>query len=84
LNVYFRVSNLLDRRNTIGVYRFTGSSTDDGYLRSSMGESAVNQIATDINRAPVSSFLQSYQWSMLNPNLFSLPRRMFLGAIVDF
>lgn len=84
LNVFMRVSNLLDRRNTIGVYRFTGSSTDDGYIRSSIGEATVNQIATDINRAPVESFLASYQWSMLNPNLFSLPRRMYLGAIIDF
>jgi len=84
MNVYFRVSNLLDRRNIINVYRFTGSPTDDGYLRSGRGQSAFDQIANDINRAPASSFLASYQWRMLNPDNFSLPRRMYLGAILDF
>ncbi len=84
LNVYFRVTNLLDRRNVIGVYRATGSSTDDGYLASGRGLLELADIASDSNRAPVEAFIAQYNWRMLNPNNFSLPRRMYIGAIVDF
>lgn len=84
LNVFFRVTNLLDRRNVIGVYRATGSSNDDGYLASGRGLLELADIASDTNRGPVEAFIASYNWRMLNPNNFSLPRRMYIGAIVDF
>jgi outer membrane receptor protein involved in Fe transport len=81
LNVYIRVSNLLDRKNTVGVYTFTGSPTDDGYLNSAKGEVFLQAIGSSRN---LDSYLDSYQWRLLNPNNYSLPRRMFLGAILDF
>ena len=78
LNVYCRVSNLLDRRNTIAVYPATGEPDDDGFLRSPVGRSALQgQVDQD-------AYLRSYQWRVLNPNFFSLPRRIFLGASVSF
>lgn len=83
LNVYLRVSNVFDRRNIQGVYRFTGSPTDDGYLISSDGISALNALSADAGRN-VDAFLASYSWRVLNPDNFSLPRRIFLGAIFDF
>ena len=82
VNVYFRVSNVLDRRNIISVYPATGSPDDDGYLASSRGLDAI-QSAEGSGR-PVDSYVASYQWRMLNPNNFSLPRRMFLGAVFNF
>lgn len=82
MNVYCRVSNLLDRRNIINVYPATGSATDDGFLRSTFGQ---NQIATVQNSLrEVEAYLASYQWALLNPNNYSLPRRIFVGAIFDF
>ena len=33
VNIYFRVSNILDRRNIIGVYSATGRPDDPGLAR---------------------------------------------------
>lgn len=78
LNVYFRVQNLLDQRNIVGVYPFTGSPDDDGYLTSPQGQNIVN------NTIDPASYLLSYQWRLLNPGFYTLPRRIFLGALVNF
>ena len=48
VNVYFRVANLLDRRNVVSVFGYTGSPTDDGYLASVEGQSFVNGISASI------------------------------------
>jgi len=82
LNVYVRISNLLDRQNVLGVYSFTGSPEDDGYLASSFGQNDIQTIQNSVRQ--VESFLASYQWAIVNPNLYSLPRRIFLGAIFNF
>ncbi|MEZ4961600.1 MAG: carboxypeptidase regulatory-like domain-containing protein [Saprospiraceae bacterium] len=82
LNVYLRVSNLLDRKNIIGVYRFTGSPDDDGFLRSADGQSFIQGGISD--GRSLDGFLASYQWRLLNPDNYSLPRRIFLGATLDF
>ncbi|MCB0703943.1 MAG: carboxypeptidase regulatory-like domain-containing protein [Saprospiraceae bacterium] len=82
MNVYVRVSNVLDTRNTVKVYPATGSPSDDGYLDSSRGLDATESI-TNSGNSP-DAFLASYQWRMLNPTYYTLPRRIFLGAIFDF
>jgi hypothetical protein len=82
LNVYLRVSNLLDTRNILDVYEKTGSAKDDGFLRSSFGRDQINSIAN--SQREVEAYLASYQWRLLNNDYFSLPRRIFLGAIMDF
>ncbi|MCB9273706.1 MAG: TonB-dependent receptor [Lewinellaceae bacterium] len=82
LNVYCRVSNLLDRRNVINVYSATGSPEDDGYLRTPQGQSQLRTIES--SQRQLEAFLDSYQWRILNPNFYSLPRRIYVGAILDF
>ncbi|MEM7575392.1 MAG: carboxypeptidase regulatory-like domain-containing protein [Bacteroidota bacterium] len=82
VNVYFRVTNLLDRRNVLNVYSVTGSPEDSGWLQSSFGQDFLAN--TESQTVPVESFLASYQWSLLQPGFFSLPRQMFMGAIVNF
>ena len=78
LNVYLRVSNLFDRRNIVSVYPATGQPDNDGFLNSPRGVSAT---AAQLNSE---AYIQSYQYRVLNPNFFSLPRRFFLGASVAF
>ncbi len=81
VNVYFRVQNLLDTRNALSVYGATGSPLDDGYLTSPNGQAALAALSSDeIRRA----YYDAYQWRVLNPLNFSLPRRMFIGAIFNF
>lgn len=82
LNIYFRVSNLLDRKNIINVYPVTGSATDDGFLASANGLDKLENISRSARE--VEAYLASFQWALLNPDFFSLPRRMFIGAIFDF
>ncbi len=82
LNVYMRVFNLLDRQNVLNVYSATGSPTDDGFLASARGLDKIEQIQNSARL--VDSYLASYQWRILNPNFFALPRRIFVGAIFDF
>ena len=76
--VYFRVSNILNRRNIIGVYSATGSPDDPGFLQSSFGRDQLRSIESGTR--PVDAYLDSYQWRVLNPDFFSLPRRMFVGV----
>ncbi len=78
MNVYFRISNILDRRNVLAVYSATGSAEDPGYLQSSIGQDELNNIAS--GSRSVDSFLAAYQWNVLNPGFFTLPRRMYIGA----
>lgn len=82
MNVYLRVSNVFDRRNITRVYTATGSPSDDGYLNSARGQDTIDD--TILSGRNIDSYLASYQWSMLNPNLFTLPRRIFLGALMNF
>ena len=82
VNVYFRVQNLLDARNIIGVYSATGSETDDGYLESSRGESALTEIVN--SGRSIDPYVDAYSWRVLNPDRYSRPRAMFLGATVNF
>ncbi len=82
LNVYFRVSNLLDRRNIIAVYSATGSPSDDGYLATGRGARQLEEVGA--SGRSIEAYLASYQWAMLNPNFYSLPRRMYVGAILQF
>ena len=82
VNVYVRVSNLLDQRNTINLYPASGDPEDDGFLSSFRGADAIAQIEN--SSRDVDAFLASYGWRILNPNFFSLPRRIFAGAIFNF
>lgn len=82
LNIYCRVSNLLNRQNVLNVYTATGSPTDDGFLASSNGQDKLRNIQNSVRE--VESYLASYQWSLINPALYSLPRRIYIGAIYNF
>lgn len=82
LNVYFRVSNLLDRRNVTGVYTATGSPSDDGYLASAEGQSVLSGVSAQGRSEE--AYLASYSWILLNPNNYTLPRRMYIGAMLEF
>lgn len=82
INVYLRVSNLLDRRNIVAVYSATGSAYDDGFLLSERGEQQIQTIQE--SSRSLQAYLSSYSWALLNPNLFTLPRRMFVGATLIF
>jgi len=79
VNVYVLVQNLFDVRNVLNVYRFTGSADDDGYLSSANGIQDLSTISP--SRA---SYYDLYSTRLLDPNNFSLPRRIRVGVVLNF
>jgi len=84
VNVYLRVENLLDARNIIGVYKASGSPYDDGFLATPDGGSAIQTLINSNRADDEDNYLLSYQWGVLNPDFFTLPRRVYLGTQVQF
>ena len=82
LNTYLRVTNVLNRKNVLGVYPVTGSPSDDGYIKSRFGQDRLRQINDD--GKSVDSFLAAHSWRMNRGGNFSLPRNIVLGALIDF
>ncbi|MFM7021724.1 MAG: TonB-dependent receptor domain-containing protein [Flavobacteriales bacterium] len=78
LNVYVSVNNLLDTRNIINVYRYTGNPNDDGFLTAAVSQ---QEIDAKISRQ---SFIDLYSIAINSPNNYSLPRLIKLGAIYNF
>ena len=78
MDVYVWVQNLLDAENIIAVYGYTGNALDDGYLTSAEG---VEAISAQVDPA---SFSDLYTVKMMNPDNYSIPRRIRLGVSFDF
>ncbi|MGB0839949.1 MAG: TonB-dependent receptor domain-containing protein, partial [Chitinophagales bacterium] len=78
INLYVQVQNLLDADNIQGVYAFTGSPDDDGFVLSPEGQEVI------INQTDVQAFSDQYNSKVLDPNNFSLPRTVRLGLRFDF
>jgi hypothetical protein len=83
-NVYLRVENLFDTKNTIGVYKSSQSPSDDGYLATAEGSEGIKTLETSGRGSDVDNYLLSYQWGLLNPTFYTLPRRIYLGASLEF
>lgn len=78
MNVYVLVLNVLNTKNIMGVYRYTGNPDDDGYLQAPEYQA---QIAANVDPT---SFRDLYSVSINNPYNYSLPRRIRLGVIFNF
>jgi hypothetical protein len=72
------VQNLLNTKNIIEVYRYTGNPDDDGYLTSASGKDAI-QKETDPN-----SFVDLYSLKLNDPTHYNRPRTIRLGITIDF
>ncbi len=78
LNVYLWITNLFNTQNTYGVYRFTGTSDDDGYLASAQYQQIINS-----QNSPA-SFRNYYSMFVNNPYNLGTPRQLRLGIRFDF
>jgi len=81
-NVYVRVTNLLNTQNVLGVFPVTSDPEDDGFLVSSFGDDAIAGIVN--TGKDLENYFASYQARVLDPGNFTLPRRIYVGAIFDF
>ncbi len=82
VNVYFRVSNLLNTKNIKKVYGATGAADDDGFRDTPDGRSEIRTV--QIAGKSLDAYNAAYSWRMLNPDNYGQPRRIFVGAIFDF
>ncbi|MES2629194.1 MAG: hypothetical protein V4616_09540 [Bacteroidota bacterium] len=78
LNVYVNINNLFNNKNILGVYRNTGSPTDDGYLTDPRYTALIAQTQ---NQA---AYRDLYALSLLNPGNYNAPRTIRLGVRLDF
>jgi hypothetical protein len=83
-NVYLRVENVFDTKSIIGVYGASGSAYDDGFLSSPSGLSSIQTLYDSGRDEDVDNYLLSYQWGLLSADFFTLPRRVYLGALLQF
>ena len=79
LNIYLQVLNLLNTRNVLGVYNYTGNPDDDGYLTSAQGQLYMNN-----NPSTAASFADQYSIYINNPNNYARPRTIRIGVLLDF
>lgn len=78
LNVYLRVTNLLNQMNILGVYRATGNPLDDGYLAAASSQASIQ------SQNDAQSFRDYYLMKVQNPYNISSPRTIRLGIKFDF
>jgi hypothetical protein len=83
-NIYLRIENVFDARNIIGVYSASGSAYSDGFLATKEGGDSIQTLIDSGRGDDVDNYLLSYQWRELNPDFFTLPRRIYLGATLQF
>jgi len=79
LNIYIQVLNVLNAKNTLFVYSYTGNPTDDGFLAASYHQAYIDNETTDPN-----SFRDLYSSKVADGSNFALPRRMRLGIQLSF
>lgn len=78
LNVYLQIQNVLNTKNIIKVYSYTGNPDDDGYLAAAEVQ---NAIRSQLNEQ---SYRDFYSIKVNDPSNYSLPRRMRIGLIMNF
>ena len=82
LSVYLDFTNLLNIKNVIGVYQYTGSAKDDGYLSSSLFQQYESKgIAFSM---PYASAQNYYRMAVASPYNYTQPFRVYLGVILSF
>lgn len=79
VDVYVYFENLLNSRNVIGLYSYSGLPNDDGYLASPQGQQDINT-----SRIYPESYTDLYTTRMNNPFNYNNPRRIYLGCSVNF
>ncbi len=78
LQIYLQVQNLIGSKNAVSVYRFTGTPSDDGYLSDPASSSAIQSALNP------QAYKDQYAAYINRPDNYSLPRRIYLGAVFSF
>lgn len=78
MNVYFQLLNVLNTKNVVNVYPYTGNPGDDGYLSAPEWQRQIN------SQLDPQSFYDMYSVYVDSPFNYSMPRQIRLGLIFNF
>ncbi len=78
ISVYFQLINLLNTKNVINVYPYTGNPDDDGYLSAPEWQRQIN------NQLDPQSFRDLYSVYVNRPMNYSVPLQIRFGLIFNF
>ncbi|HRH38717.1 MAG TPA: hypothetical protein PK760_10250, partial [Flavobacteriales bacterium] len=74
MNVYFLITNVLNTQRITGVYRYTGSPNNDGYIAQ----------LTDRSQIDPNAFRDLYATKINNPGNYGAPRTIRVGVRLSF
>jgi hypothetical protein len=78
VNVYIRINNVLNQKNIMGVYPYTGNADDDGYLTAPESQKQISEAISE------QAYRDLYAVAVNNPGNYSNPRTIRLGVIFNF
>ncbi len=78
LNVYFLMLNVLNTKNVMNVYSFTGNPDDDGYLAAPEWQREIN------DQLDPESYRELYSIYVNRPGNYSAPRQIRVGVSFNF
>lgn len=78
LNIYLEISNILDAKNVLDVYAYTGNPDDDGYLNYADYQNAIS------TQNDEEAFRNYYSMYINSPYNYARPRTIRLGAQLSF
>ncbi len=78
LNVFFQILNLLNTKNIVGVYPYTGNPDDDGYLSAPEWQRQIN------SQIDPQAFRDLYGVRVNFPGNYSQPRFIRFGLMFNF
>jgi hypothetical protein len=76
--VYFQILNVLNTKNVVNVYPYTGNADDDGYLAAPEWQRQIN------SQIDPQSFRDLYSVYVNNPGNYSTPRQIRFGLMFNF
>jgi hypothetical protein len=82
LNLYLEFQNLLNIKNTIAVYEYTGSPDDDGYVSSPLFQNMISN--GRVYDMYVDDARNYYNMRIADPYNYGLPFRAVLGIQFSF
>jgi hypothetical protein len=78
INVYLRINNILNAKNILNVYSYTGNPNDDGYLAAAESQKQISEAISE------QAYRDMYSVAVNSPYNYSAPRTIRLGVIFNF
>jgi hypothetical protein len=78
LQAFVYIQNLLNTRDVLGVYGYTGRPDNDGWIASPLGQSEAT------SKSSPQSYSDLYNLNRMNQGLLNNPRRINLGISLNF